>query len=112
MTRNRPVSITVYPHVMGYMGFGMRKESYTRAPRKHMAYLSPFLRGVTHRRRPNPKGLLEKETAPKGKNQRSLPPVLINLIAYSVALIIGVAVVYATVRWMSEILDPKHPSPF
>jgi len=31
---------------MGYMGFGMKKEAYSRAPRRHMAYLDPWLRYV------------------------------------------------------------------
>ena len=29
---------------MGYMGFGMRKEAYSRAPRRYMAYLKPWLK--------------------------------------------------------------------
>lgn len=97
---------------MGYMGFGMRKEAYTHAPRKHMAYLRPLLGKAWRKGKAAPRnvGSIYKEplkhlSAPGPRADESL---LKRALIVLFGLVVGAAVTYAVVRLIVFMLDTRY----
>ncbi|MBK8227392.1 MAG: hypothetical protein IPK70_09495 [Flavobacteriales bacterium] len=93
---------------MGYMGFGMKKEAYSRPPRRHMAYLKPYLskekskdEASTRRTGPWKRRFQEQPRA-------LLPPRIAQVIAVTVALAVAGTLVALLVKFLIHILDPKN----
>lgn len=94
---------------MGYMGFGMKKEAYSRAPRKHMAYLDPWLRYVKRTGVPENAKIKEpKQRTGIGSSHRYSPyfrdiPKQ-KAIALLVAVLCAILITYASILLVAYLL--------
>jgi hypothetical protein len=111
----RPQSDLSYFQAMGYMGFGMRKEAYTRDPRGHMTYLKPFLKGG--RRRPAPVDSsasepvsVNQQCGQAGSNRLAQAKGR-RLVGLVIALLAAAAATYLIVELVLFVLNPKHMIP-
>lgn len=93
---------------MGYMGFGMRKEAYSRPPRRHMAYLKPFLSKEKSKDEASTKRYGPWKRRFQEQPRALLPPRIAQVIAVTVALAVAGTLVALLVKFLIHILDPKN----
>ncbi len=96
---------------MGYMGFGMRKEAYSRAPRRHMAYLTPWLKA---KRRANAQ-VGDSKGKPRShhgshapSNQQDRHGFAKTVTSGIIGLGVACLAAYGLMKFMIWMLDPKH----
>lgn len=93
---------------MGYMGFGMRKEAYSRPTRRHMAYLKPFLSKEKSKDEASTKRYGPWKRRFQEQPRALRPPRIAQIAAVMIALAAACAPVAVLVKFLIHMLDSQR----